>query len=148
MIKNVMIATDGSEHGRKAVELGADIASKNGATVYLVHAAPEDGAVKEAKGLKEAEHMTLSPKKVYMEAVGGRIIYEARKDLYSHGVGRVESRVIVGSPARDIADFAKEKGVDMIVVGHNGWVKGNELYGRKVARKVSRFADCTCVTVN
>ena len=148
MIKNIMVATDGSEHGRKAVELGADIASKNGATVYLVHAAPEDGAVKEAEEFKVAEHMTMSPKMVYIEAVGGRIIYEARKDLYSHGVGKIESMVFVGNPARDIANFAKEKGVDLIVVGHNGWVKGNELYGRKVARKISRIVDCTCVTVN
>ena len=63
MIKHVMVATDGSENGRKAVELGALIAAENGATVHLVHAAPENYAVKEGKGLKEAEHMTLSPKR-------------------------------------------------------------------------------------
>jgi nucleotide-binding universal stress UspA family protein len=68
MIKHVMVATDGSENGGKAVELGALIAAENGATVHLVHAAPENYAVREAKGLKEAEHMTLSPKRVYITA--------------------------------------------------------------------------------
>ena len=41
MINNLLAATDGSEHAKKAVEPGADIAPKYGATVYLVHAAPE-----------------------------------------------------------------------------------------------------------
>ncbi len=148
MINNLLVATDGSEHAKKALELGADIASKYGATVYLVHAAPETEIAGEAKGLMEAEHMTGKPIRVYMEQIGGRIINEARDDLYSRGVRKIESTVLLGNPAREILGYAKEKRVDMIIVGHNGWAKGNELYGRKIARRISRDADCTCVTVN
>ena len=37
MIKKVLIATDGSDHAKKAVAFGSDIASKYGAEVVLVH---------------------------------------------------------------------------------------------------------------
>ena len=37
MIKKVLIATDGSDHATKAVELGSDLAARYDAEVVLVH---------------------------------------------------------------------------------------------------------------
>ncbi len=38
MIKSILVATDGSDHANKAVELGADIAGKYGARIVVLHA--------------------------------------------------------------------------------------------------------------
>ncbi len=149
MVNKVMVTTDGSEQAKKAIELGADIASKYDATLFLVHAIQEAKIAKETKELMEAEHMEEKSKRVYLDQIGGRIINEAKNDVLNRGVRKTESAILLGKhPAREITDFAKENSIDMIVIGHNGVGKLEELYNRRIAKKVLRRTDCTCIRVD
>jgi nucleotide-binding universal stress UspA family protein len=146
MIRKVLVATDGSEHAKKVIEVGADIASKHDAAVYVVHAVPEAMIEKETMKFMEAEHIAGKPGSVYSQQIGGRIFNEAKRDIFARGVLRAAVAVRVGNPAQEIIKFAKEHDIDMVIVGCNG-VRGKELYSSRVARKVSRLVECDCVTV-
>ena len=148
MINRIMVTTDGSEQAKKAVEFSADIASKYNATVCLVHAIKEDQISTEVKGFMESEHLEEKPKRVYLEQVGGRIIKEAKNDLYEHGVKKTAFAIFVGNPAQEIIKFVKANKIDMIVFGYNGVGTLKEFGNRKIARKVTRSANCPCITVN
>ena len=96
----------------------------------------------------ESEHLEEKPKKVYLEQVGGRIINEAKNDLYEHGVRKTASAILLGNPAQEIIKFAKANKIDMIVIGHNGVGTLKEFGNRRIVRKVSRSAECPCIRVN
>jgi nucleotide-binding universal stress UspA family protein len=68
MIKKVLIATDGSEHARKAVAVGSDIAATYGAEVVLVHVLLRDHL---SEGLRHSAEVE------YEAAEGGRTIHDA-----------------------------------------------------------------------
>ena len=57
MINKVLIATDGSEHAAKAVAFGADIASKYGAEVLLVHVLLRGELTENLRHMAEVEHL-------------------------------------------------------------------------------------------
>ncbi|NIO03304.1 MAG: universal stress protein [Proteobacteria bacterium] len=52
-----------------------------------------------------------------------------------------------GDPAERIIEFAREKSVDMIVIGSRGLGPVKGLFLGSVSTKVCHLADCTCVTV-
>lgn len=56
MIKKVLIATDGSEHAKKAVAFGSDIAAKFDAEVLLVHVLLHKEASEELLHFAEVEY--------------------------------------------------------------------------------------------
>lgn len=61
---------------------------------------------------------------------------------------RLETRVVVGSPAEKILELAKKEGVDLIVMGSRS-PKGLEyaIFG-STCRKVVREAPCPVLTIN
>jgi nucleotide-binding universal stress UspA family protein len=75
-------------------------------------------------------------------------VCDVSNNLHSSGVTRVVPALLLGNPVRETVNFAKEKKVDMIIVGHNGSFRRKEVYARRVARKVSRSTGCTYVRVN
>ncbi len=58
MLKKVLIATDGSDHGTKAVAFGSDIAAKYEAEVVLVHVLLRDELSENLRHMAEVEHLT------------------------------------------------------------------------------------------
>ena len=58
MIKKVLIATDGSEHARKAVVLGADIAGRYDAEVILLNVLLRNEVSEDLMRMVRIEHLT------------------------------------------------------------------------------------------
>jgi len=52
-----------------------------------------------------------------------------------------------GQPARSIVEFAKDRGIDVIVMGSRGTGDMEGLLLGSVSHKVTSLAPCTCVTV-
>ena len=148
MTNRILVATDGSEKAKKVVEYGADLASKYGATLYLVHAEHQSKLQRDMGGFMESEHLSEKPQIVYVAQTGERIINEAKSEAWGRGAKRTESAILIGDPAREISRFVEEKNIDIIVIGRNGVRNAKELYSRKVTDKIARDADSTCITVN
>jgi len=175
MVSKILIATDGSENAAKAVELGADLASKYGASVVLVHVLLRDHLSEGLRHMAEVE---------YEEAEGGRGLYEAISTLpdgrfpianivaedaqtpgkllaavaervldsaeaavAAHGVARIERMVEDGDPARRIVAVAEDTGADMIVSGARGLSNIKALFVGSVSHKLAQLSPVTCVSV-
>ena len=110
MIEKILVPTDGSDHARKAVKFACDLALKYDATVYLLHVIP-------ALRGRMYDQAALETVEAYLQRDSRAIIEEAEREAKSRGVAKVESAVLHGDSASEIREFAKGKGVDMIVMG-------------------------------
>jgi len=140
-IKQIVIATDFSEVSLLAVEAGAQLARENGADLLLVHV---------------MEFPTGAD-------VAAEAIYGSVEELYRRQLQRLEmwlpqnlrdnviaERAILrglGTPARQIADFAQQKGADLIVVGTHGRKGLGRLVMGSTAEGLLRWAPCQVLVV-
>ena len=175
MIKSILVATDGSDHANKALDLASDIAAKYGARMILLHVLMRDASICEIRKLIDVNELpaemqaeierleaipdgTASISGAYadipiavsgniLDAVGSRITDAARKDATGKGVGEISTVLAVGDPARRILQTAENEDADMIIMGSRGFGDLRGLLLGSVSHKVSHLSKCTCVTV-
>jgi len=71
MIKNMVVAIDGSEHAKKSVEFACCMAAAQGAKIYLIHVVQETKVPEDFVHFIREEGITESPEFAFMKAVGG-----------------------------------------------------------------------------
>ncbi len=176
MINKVLIATDGSEHATKAVALGADIASKYGAGVVLIHVFLRNELSENLRHAAEVENLAAQggqplakaiasvpfaryPANIQfsegdgttsdevLRAVGEHVLDHAAEIAREHGVDKVIRRIEDGNPAKRILEAAYEEKADLVVTGARGLSDVASLLTGSVSHKVSHLAPVTCVTV-
>ena len=147
MIKKILVATDGSDHSDKVVELASDMALKYNAKIYLIHVVNEPKVPESVINLMRSEHIQESPSYVYLQVAGRKIIEAAENKCRAKGLKEVESVLVQGDLAQTIIECAKEKEVDAIVMGNHGVGAAESLFLGTVSSKVCHLAPCTCVTV-
>ena len=175
MIKTILVATDGSDHANKALDLASDIAAKYGARMVLLHVMMRDASIGEIRNLfdvselpgemqAEIERLEAIPAETasisgayadipmpvpgaILEAVGSRITDAARAEAAGKGVGEISTVLAVGDPARRILQTAENEDADMIVLGSRGFGDLRGLLVGSVSHKVSHLSKRTCVTV-
>ena len=102
--RKIMVATDGSENVRKAVETAIEIAKISGAKLYAVYVINYGG-----------------PSITYPGNVGWeRVALDYFENLAKVENVNVESVLLEGNPANEIVDFAEENDIDLIVTGTLG----------------------------
>ncbi len=171
MLKSILVATDGSDHARRAVDLAADLAAKYQAKVILLHVllrghlpeglmraaevehvahpgpgAPRNLAIMPQEIMARVEREVQAPLEV-LEYIAGNVLADAEAAVRAKGVAEVEAVVEQGDTARHILDQAAQSGADMIVMGRRGLGGLEGLLMGSVSQKVSHHASCTCVTV-
>jgi nucleotide-binding universal stress UspA family protein len=147
MVKKILVPTDGSEHAVKAIRFAADLAAQYDATIYLMHVVSKLDIPEDFLRYAEVEGFEEAPEVVYLQKVGNAIIGEAAKGIDRERIKNVHTELIHGNPAEKILEFAKEKGIDMIVIGSRGLGGVKGLLLGSVSTKVCHLAECTCVTV-
>lgn len=173
MLNSIVIATDGSEHAKKAVAFGSDIAARYGAEVVLVHVLLRDHLSEAMRHLAEAEyHATdkplsdaiaeipdarfplvhLLPKDTAspadaLRAVAEHVLDEAETIAREHGAGKIARRVEDGNPAARIIEVAEQVKADAIVSGARGLSDIKALMVGSVSHRLSNMAPMTCITV-
>jgi nucleotide-binding universal stress UspA family protein len=133
--RKIMVATDGSEPVKKAVDTAVEIARLSGAKLYAVYVVASGGyTVGHPRdiGWERAmkEHLSAEGKEAtaYVETVGNAAAVE------------VESIFLEGSPADRIVDFAEEKDIDLIVMGTLGRTGLQKILLGSVAQNVVRHS--------
>jgi universal stress protein A len=141
-MKNILVATDFGEPAETALIYGRELAGRFGATLHVLHVA-EDLFVRPF-----GSEMVASAKlqRDFEESARQRL-----DELVRHGGGhgRCLRTVVItsASPAFAIIDYAKENGIDLIVMGtHGRGVLGHLLMG-SVAERVVRLAPCPVLTM-
>ncbi len=175
MIKTILVATDGSGHAKKAIDLAADIAGKYGARMVILHVLLrhtsefdvetlcKENAMPAALQQKfdelrkaflemvsasyEAGPMSISIPDDVLNDVGNLILDNARQRAESKGVKDISAHIADGPPADTIIAAAEKENADMIVLGSRGLGNIAGLLMGSVSHKVSHLSDRTCVTV-
>lgn len=114
---NIMVATDGSEAAKRAVDSAVKIAQLNKAKLYAVHViAPGETKVtqhdpRDAEWKKHIkEHLMAQGREAtkYVETAGKIVDVE------------VEPVILEGNPANEIINFAEKNDIELIVIGTLG----------------------------
>jgi nucleotide-binding universal stress UspA family protein len=138
LFKKILIATDGSKRTQSAVETGIEIAQQHKSKVHAVY-------------VVDTVTFTSIPMDVTWENM-----YQLLKDEGEEAVNRVkdaakdldvETHVLEGNPAVEITKFAKDNGIDLIVVGTLGKSGIDRLLLGSVAEKIVRIAPCPVLVI-
>jgi nucleotide-binding universal stress UspA family protein len=138
MITKILIAHDGSEEARKAVEVGTDLALryKAAATVLTVISHPAyPASVNEVQGADEEQ-------RAFAEGFQREAVEYARM----RGLD-VSVALIYGHPADAIVSYAQQHGADLIVMGHRGMSNLRRFIVGSVADRVVDHAPCMVLVV-
>jgi nucleotide-binding universal stress UspA family protein len=140
--KRICCPIDFSDASRAAMEVAADLSRRFGAELVLFHAYPvpgytfPDGSV------------VASPKMLQDLADGAERHLEAwRRDAEAAGAARVQAAKVAGEPAAEIVSFAREQGVDLLVLGTHGRTGLEHALMGSIAERVVRRARCPVLTV-
>jgi nucleotide-binding universal stress UspA family protein len=110
-MKDILVATDGSEHGRYALEEAVELAVAGGAklTVVYVRHAPA----------------SLLGEPVYQRSLSAELGHANETVAIAAGVAHTagveaDAEVLEGDPAKRILELAQTRDADLIVVGSRG----------------------------
>jgi len=139
MFHKILIAFDGSEGAKKALQAGIDLAKHYEAELHsisveehLPHYAATVGEVLEAK--KEATD--------YFRRVTG----EAELAAAAYGV-RLTPHVIPGHEVETIVKFVKDRGFDLLIIGFMGHSRVFERIWGGTSQNLTRLAPCPVMVV-
>ena len=141
--KRICCPIDFSDASRAAMEVAADLARRQGADLVLLHAYPIPGytfpdgsVVASPKMMQELADQAERHLEEWRAAAEGLV-----------GAPRVTTHKAVGEPAAEIVAYAKERRVDLVVVGTHGRTGLEHALMGSVAERVVRRAHCPVLTV-
>lgn len=135
LMKEILVAVDGSKHSEKIVDYAIDLAKTMPAKIALIYVMPELSIPEDYKKYAEEEKISR-PESSYLRLVAERILADLGERIRRKGV-EYEEVYTVGYPAEAILHAVERRRVDLVVVG----VRGLHGLGRlralgSVARKV------------
>lgn len=144
IFSNIMVATDGSEIAKKAVDSAIRLARKNNAKLYAVHVvAPGETKVtqhdpRDAEWEKHMKEylMTQGKEATHYVATAGKIVNVT-----------VEPVILEGNPADEIVDFAAKNDIELIVIGTLGKTGIERFLLGSVAENVIRHSKVPVLVV-
>jgi len=138
MFRKILVAVDGSEHARAALDLAIDLARRYQAPLCLLHAFPH---VSDLLGTPQYQHL------IAVRSMAGQHLLEAAQTQVGDIVP-VETQLIEGPPAPAILRVAEEEGCDLIVLGSRGRGQITGLLLGSVSSAVAQRARCPVLIVH
>jgi nucleotide-binding universal stress UspA family protein len=148
LIRNILVAVDGSENSDRALDFGLDLAEKFGAILSVLNVieSPAIGAVPLEPTTVSGESMVLFAKdlqRIHEQILSKAVAHakEVKPDVV------ISSKLREGDPALEVVAEAKDAGFDVVVVGHRGLGRVGELFLGAISEKVAHLAPCPVVIV-
>jgi nucleotide-binding universal stress UspA family protein len=176
MMQRVLVALDGSDHARRALELACEVAEKFDAELLAVHVVSRKPLSDDERrmaavefhaeitrgfdptvlidarsdsrllGQRLAEQAAETGRR-FRWAMGERMLADAGAIAREVGVGTVRPHLAEGDPADVILHLVGSECVDLVVMGRRGLGDLTGLLLGSVSHKVTHLADCACLTV-
>jgi nucleotide-binding universal stress UspA family protein len=142
-LRRILVPIDFSPHSEQALKYGVALADKFAAELFLVHVF-QDLTIYQTEVVSGAPPI-MPPVDQLTASARSELDRLVREKNLQHVATHPE--VIEGSPVEEIVDYAREKDIDLIVLGTHGrgWL-AHVLMG-SVAEKVVRKAPCPVLTV-
>jgi nucleotide-binding universal stress UspA family protein len=120
MVKNVLIATDGSKHAEDAAKLGVELAKNCGGKVFALFVADNERYFEPMGGVSyNIADKVVQGLKAELKLEGENATKEV-EDLATKAGVPIEKKIIEGHPPEEIMKFADNIKADMIVLGSIG----------------------------
>ena len=146
MLQKILVAVDGSEYSKKALEFACELAQKFDGSLHIVHV-PQGCAADRVMVLGGASIMIHAGHEQIEKA--GRKLIEAAQEIAEEKLpGNVSTELRGGDPAAEIVASAQETAADCVVIGSRGLDDFGGLLLGSVSHKVNHSAPCTCITVH
>lgn len=141
-VDKVLLSTDFSEHSKVAVPWAVDLAKKYKADLHIIHVFDE--AAIEAFFFNYAGQADE-----YFAKFREGFQNEIDELLSGLDTGGITIRPVLanGNPFLEIVQYAKENGIDIIVLGTHGRTGMAHMFMGSIAEKVVRKAHCPVLTV-
>lgn len=157
MAKPVVVATDGTDLGHRAVDFAARLSMHFDLPLRIVHVLlhgwPDADITRmvEVEGLAlpapaSEEDVDLVSDRV-ITALGEHIAATAKTRAEEAGALEVTARICSGEVAHEILDVAEAERAEIIVVGRRGLGQMRETLFGSVSQKVLHHAHCTVAIV-
>jgi nucleotide-binding universal stress UspA family protein len=141
-LKKILFATDFSEGSSSALPYAVDLAKRYGAKLYLVHVIYD---VAKTAGWyvphTSFDEILSDMEKSAKESLKKTFIDEMR------GFKDIEHVIIKGTPHEELAKFAENNQIDLIVVASHGRKGLDRLLFGSTAEQVVRYAPCPVLSV-
>lgn len=141
-IKKILFPTDFSENSNHASDYAVDLAQKLGARLYILHVIHE---LIDTTGFY-IPNISLDQLQKDLEQgaeeMMNKFCREKMGDFRDY-----ESASVIGLPYIEILNMAKEKGIDIIVMGTHGRTGIDRVLFGSTAEKVVKKAPCPVLTV-
>jgi len=147
MVRNILVATDGSKGSGSAIQMAVEMTQKHNAQLYIVYVVPKGEFPKQVLDYLKEERVDGGLGKLSAKVIGEVVLEPILEKIKSQGVKTAKWMVLRGDPAEEILKFAKNREIDMIVIGKGGRGAIKGLLLGSVSRKVCNLAECPCVTV-
>jgi universal stress protein A len=130
--KTICCPVDFSEPTQAALSVAADLCSRLGSDLVLLHV---DGGGKVAEEVADVELIDTT-------------LAAWKTDAKRLGVGNVTLQRVTGQAEIVIVDYAARNGVDLIVMGTHGRVDREKMLAGSVTESVVRNAGCPVMTIH
>ncbi len=173
MVNTILVAIDGSSQGHKAVDMAADLATKYGAELKILHVVSNGEISAELRHMAEVEHLvqTTPPQPPAslnlpgsmmhaadtsveyrheyeaLTALAERIVDQAVTVANEAGVQNVTRDIIEGDPVEIILKTAEQSRAGLIVIGSRGLGTIKGLLLGSVSQKIGQQSKCSCLIV-
>jgi nucleotide-binding universal stress UspA family protein len=143
-IKRILFATDFSDNSRYALTFAISFAQKYDAMLYVLHVIQQPSYPLGMYAEISFDAMDKFSQSI-SEAVQKEMQTLKEKDL--KGCSKCECLIVHGTPFLEILRTAKEKNVELIVVGTHGRTGLDHVLFGSTAEKVVRRAPCPVLSV-
>ncbi|NJD54573.1 MAG: universal stress protein [Candidatus Methanoperedens sp.] len=143
LYKKILIATDGSEHVKKAVNHAIELAKLSDAELYAVYVMD----IKTDYGPKSYLSTDISTEGIRSLRQEGNEATKYIEDLAKKEGIHTDRWIVEGHPAEEILRLAEEQSVDLIVMGTLGRSGMEKFLLGSVADKVIRGSRIPVLTV-
>ncbi len=138
--EGILVAADGSDPSRRAVERAARLAAHEETPLYILNVIRDMQFPESLKRMAEVERLVGSRSDL-LHYVADKILGDATRDAREQGAKTIEVRTAEGDPATRIVEQADAENADLIGM----WTRGlggvaGALLG-SVSRKVSNLAE-------
>jgi nucleotide-binding universal stress UspA family protein len=146
-MKRFLVAVDGSEHSKKAVDMAIDMAKGRHAEIILIHVMEERGVPEGLESWMKLEGLRSFGDYSEWVCKSDHFLGEAEERIKAaHGI-KVEHICVNGDPADEILNAADSYKVDAIIMGSRGLGRFSRSFMGSVSTKVCNHANKTCITV-
>lgn len=148
MIKQILVALDGSKHANKALNLAFDVAEKYSANITLLSVLHFPPMAMTAVGMEGLVLVRLDQYMKELRKDHEEILSVALKRAKNTNPNlKVSKMLIEGRPADKIVETAKEGKFDILFMGSRGLGAIKEFFLGSVSHQVADEAPCPVVIV-